>query len=41
MRHVNAALGYHLNQVTIAEFISDVPAAAQNDDRVLDMTTAK
>lgn len=41
MRHVNAALGHHLNQITIAEFISDVPADAQNDDRVIEMTTAK
>jgi hypothetical protein len=41
MRNIDSTLGHHLHQVTVAELISNVPSDAHNDDRVIEVTTAK
>jgi hypothetical protein len=41
MRNIDSTLGHHLDQVTVAELISDVPTDAQNDDRVIEVGTMK
>jgi hypothetical protein len=32
MRDGDAALGYDLNQISIAEFVSEIPTDAENND---------
>jgi hypothetical protein len=41
MRDSDTALGHHLDEVAVAQLIGDIPSDAENDDRAIEVATAK
>jgi hypothetical protein len=41
MRNIKTALGPDLNQISIAEFVSDVPSDTENNDRAIEVAAMK
>ncbi len=41
MRDIDSALSHHLDQVSIAEFVGDIPTDAENDDGAVEVAAMK
>jgi hypothetical protein len=41
MRDSDTACSHHFYQVTIAQFVGDVPTDTENDDRTIEMATTE
>ncbi len=41
MRDIDTALGYHLDQISVAELIGDVPSDTENNDRLVEVAATK
>jgi hypothetical protein len=41
VRYVYSALGHHPHQISIAEFVSDIPSHTENDDCAIEVAATK
>jgi hypothetical protein len=41
MRDIDTALGHHLDQVSIAKFVSEIPSDTENDDCAVKVAAMK
>jgi hypothetical protein len=41
MRDLHTALSHHLGQITVAQFVGDIPTDAEHDDGAVKVATMK